>query len=134
MALKWSEDLRTGISEIDAQHIELFDRFDRLADACRKGQGRYEIDEIMAFLGGYIKMHFSGEEEWMQSLGYPGYPVHKSQHVKFMREFGALKEDFDSGGGTAELAIRVNVLVGSWLVTHINTFDKSFAVFLKNRV
>jgi len=38
MAIEWTNDLATGVSEIDYQHKELFRRINSLLDACREGK------------------------------------------------------------------------------------------------
>ena len=65
MAIEWTEDLATGVPEIDAQHKELFSRINRLLEACNQGQGRAEVGKTLAFLEEYVLIHFSTEEKIM---------------------------------------------------------------------
>ncbi len=132
MPFRWNGDLATGIKAIDFQHQEMFLRAEKLADACKQGKGKEVLEELFAFLRDYTVQHFGMEEKWMTDLLYPGYPLHKAQHEKFIDSMLDLENKLEAEGKSTEIAIRLSVLMGSWLVNHINAFDKSLAIFLKN--
>lgn len=134
MLIKWSEELATGFHEIDNQHKEIFKRADKLAEACRSGKGKDEIDEVFLFLNDYVLKHFGQEEDLMQKFSYPGYGLHKVQHRKFLDQFTEMKNRLESSGRSSELAIQANVLLMDWLAVHIKSYDKSLGVFLRTRV
>ena len=50
MSLTWNENLLTGVSKIDDQHMELFHAMNRLFDACNQGKGAEEIKHVFEFL------------------------------------------------------------------------------------
>lgn len=134
MAIEWTEDLSTGVAEIDGQHKELFTRINGLLDACREGKGRHEVEKVMKFLEDYVVRHFSEEEKYMAEFSYPAYGSHKAQHLRFMDDFFSLKEQFEREGPGVHIIVRTNDTLVDWLKTHIRKVDKELGAFLKARL
>lgn len=133
MPIEWTEELSTGIDEIDNQHKELFKRINSLLDACRQGRGKDEVGRVMRFMEDYVKMHFSTEEKLMAELNYPAYAGHKGQHLEFMNNFNALKRRFNAEGPRVHIVIDMNRMLVDWLLEHIKKLDKSLARFMNTR-
>jgi len=129
--IEWNDDLTTGNKSIDEQHRELIDRFNGLLAACNHGKGKGEIKSLLQFLGEYVKSHFSMEEALQQRYQYPEYPLHKQEHVGFIRDFKNLQNQFDEEGATLALVIQTNQTMVDWLIRHINATDRKLAVFLR---
>ena len=132
MSSGWSEDLATGVMEIDDQHKEIFSRFDRLSAACSEGKGKDEVLKLVVFLEDYIKEHFAAEERLQIRHAYPDYPFHKSLHSKFVAEVARLAAAFKEEGATLSLVILTNKTLSSWLVQHISKVDMEFASYLRS--
>jgi hemerythrin len=134
VAIHWTEDLTTGVAEIDSQHKELFKRINGLLEACSQGKGRGEVDKVIKFLEDYVVRHFSEEEKYMVDYSYPAYGSHKAQHLEFMGNFFSLKGEFESDGPGVHIIVRTNSLVIDWLRNHIRKVDKELGTFLKARL
>lgn len=119
-----------GVPAIDTQHDEIFRRADRLVMAMRERRTDGEIGEMIAFLDQYTRSHFRSEETFMALKGYPGLAEQRQEHAAFLEALRAFRREFDASGITPLLAIRLNQLVGEWLVKHIGACDRSFASFL----
>lgn len=133
MAIQWTEDLTTGVPEIDSQHKELFSRINRLLEACNQGQGRSEVGKTLSYLEEYVLIHFATEEKIMTECLYPEYAGHKAQHVQFMSNLDALKQQFANEGPSVHLILLTNHTVVDWLQNHIKKLDRDLSAFLKNR-
>lgn len=131
MTIVWDESLATGVEEIDAQHREIFDRFNKLFTACSEGRGKEEVMKSIAFLREYVQDHFSLEEKLQQRSNYPGYAAHKSQHNAFILDVDRLEKSFNEEGATLSLVIMTNKALTSWLLQHISKVDTEFAKHLK---
>ena len=92
MAITWTEDLETGILEIDKQHQELFKHIDRLLEACKHGAGRDKVQEVVKFLEGYVVFHFGSEEKLMDQYNYPQTKEHKQAHAWFVDQWQGFKK------------------------------------------
>lgn len=134
MAIKWTEDLSTGIELIDEQHKELFKRVNDLMDACTKGKGKEEVVKVIDFLGDYVVMHFGEEEKTMRAKNYPGFEVHKGQHDGFVEKLKEFKEKLGQNGPTVDLVVKMNNFLVDWLINHIKKTDKALGAFLKGNL
>lgn len=133
MNMEWSDDLATGIVEIDDQHKEIFKRVARLTAACGEGKGKDEVLRLILFLEDYVKEHFAAEEKSQIRSAYPGYAAHQAEHAKFMADVNALTTEFRADGATLSLVIMTNKTLVSWLMRHISKTDKEFATFLRQK-
>ncbi len=132
MAIEWTEDLATGITEIDDQHKELFSRVNLLFNACNQGKGRLEIGRTITFLEDYVVTHFSTEEKNMIKSQYPGYASHRAQHAVFKNSLKDIKRQLDAEGPGIHIIILTNQMVIDWLRNHILTLDRALGDYLKN--
>lgn len=133
MGIQWKEDLATGVSEIDHQHKELFNRLNILLDACNQGKGRLEVGKVIAFLEEYVVTHFNAEEKLQQKHLYPGFLAHKAEHTQFVKEFAEIKKKFETEGATVTFVGIVNRKVSGWIIDHIKKMDKAFGEYLKTK-
>jgi hemerythrin len=133
MAIEWQAKLETGLTLIDNQHRELFNRFNKLLEACNAGKGRDEVMKVLLFLNSYIRTHFADEEELQQKYDYPGYRAHKLLHNNFIKTVEDLERQFKDEGATISLVIQTNQTMVNWLIQHIGLVDLEFAEFVKSR-
>jgi len=130
MAIAWTSDLATGVHQIDDQHKEIFDRVNRLSEACNEGRGKEEVLKLLLFLEDYVKEHFAAEERLQLRYGYPKYALHKSQHTRFIADIARLETAFKTEGATLSLVIMTNKTLVSWLLQHIGKTDKELGAYL----
>lgn len=133
MAISWTEALAVGVPEIDNQHKELFNRIDALLEASGKGRGREEVASTISFLESYVVTHFRSEEGLMAKFNYPNITQHKQLHADFVKEFGALKAQFERDGVNSLLVIAVQKKVVEWLKIHIGRDDKAVGNFIQTK-
>jgi len=131
MAIEWREDLATGNGLIDDQHKELFKRFNNLLTACNQGKGKEEVNNLLLFLGDYVRSHFATEEELQIKHSYPGYQAHKAEHEGFISDLHKLENESKSSGTGVALVIQTNQMITGWLIRHISGTDKQLANFLR---
>ncbi len=131
MARTWTRKLAIGVSSIDEQHQQLFKRSDELIDALSHGKAQTELARLVDFLEQYVALHFGAEEKLMATHGYPKLTEHQRLHAEFTRQFGAIRDDVKGGNLQTTLVLRLNSLMGTWLVNHIGTEDTKIATFLK---
>ncbi len=134
MAIEWTEDLATGVKEIDNQHKELFQRINNLLDACNHGKGKEEVKKVISFLEDYVITHFSEEEKYMGKYDYPDFMSHKKQHLEFMENFFRIKTQFEAEGPGVHIVVITNNLIVDWLRNHIRKTDRALGSFLKTKI
>ncbi len=129
MALQWTPALSVGVSDIDAQHRELFSRAERLICALRAGD-RGEVLPLLAYLDEYVARHFDVEEQLMKKLGYEGLEAHAAAHRAFRDDYAAMVRDFERTGATALVALTMHNWLSDWLRKHIGGIDVELGKFL----
>ena len=125
----FSDELRVGHPEIDAQHASLFEAVNRLHDAMRAGRTREEQAGILAFLRSYTVEHFNTEEAFMAESAFPGLEHHRAEHERLLGQVQDLEARYATGSMT--LSIMVMHFLKDWLTHHIAEEDQALAEHLR---
>lgn len=129
LALQWSSALSLGVTDLDAQHRELFARVDRLLDAMLHGE-RAEAAQLANFLRDHVVLHFAAEEQLMHDLGYRDADHHVAEHRAFAASMLELDVALRSKGATAELVLRLERETVAWLRDHVYVADVALGRFV----
>lgn len=129
-----SEEYRTGLEKIDAEHLVLLDLTEKTRKLLEDQNMLFKNDEICTLLAGlkdYTVQHFSHEEAFMESIGFDGLEAQKAQHKVFAKK---LEEFYEAVNrvtlGNQDDMIRelFNYLL-TWLHDHIKIEDMKYARF-----
>jgi len=131
MPLVWNPDYAIGHDLIDAQHQELFQRFNALIAACKQQQGRQEIVHLFEFLNDYVEYHFKIEETLMETNHYSEGPMHRKQHREFVDRLRGWQRRYEQSGATFDLLVQTNEGLFLWLIQHIRGVDVELAKILR---
>lgn len=130
--LEWSDNLKLGFAEIDAQHHWLVDTTNSLHDELMTGKpNREEVKKILDGLLDYTLTHFVTEELLFHWHDYPEDEAHTKEHTDFVAAVKSWKKRYDAG--TEELSEEIMEFLKSWLLNHILKSDKAYAPYLKAR-
>ena len=130
MTIAWTPDLAVGVSQIDEEHKELFERVNALLLAMREARAKEQLAPLMGFLDDYVTTHFGNETRLMQQYRYPQAAGHLEEHHHFTQELKRMAAELDRGGPTALLTIKLNKLLCEWLRDHVSGTDKRLGQFL----
>lgn len=122
------EDL-TGIEFIDNEHRRLFEIAEetyQLKNAEFIPDKYDQINDLLNELKEYTIMHFSHEEEYMQSIGYKKLFTQKTQHQAFINwleehELEGIDEEYEDQDAVIDNILKY---LTDWLVNHILYTDK----------
>ena len=134
MSLEWNESLNVGHPVIDAQHREIFKRFNQLLDACNQGKASESLQGMFDFLDTYVAEHFTVEEALMKRFDYPDHSAHVAQHDEFRERLEELKNELAATGISPLVVIRTNKSLIYWLTHHIQEIDARLSTFLQGRI
>lgn len=82
--LVWQERFNIGVDFLDKEHRKLFSTMSRLLDLCEnETKSEWACKEGIKYLRNHTKQHFQDEEEYMQSIHYSEYEIHKRLHDAF---------------------------------------------------
>ncbi len=124
---EWSESFRVGVKELDEQHRKLFALVNGLSEAIGrsgviKGHDA-EKQELVSFTG----MHFSTEESYMESNGYPRLSIQRREHAALMERLNAFVR-----AGERRMRPRSETIVDylkDWLIKHTLIEDLQYKGF-----
>ncbi len=127
----FTEKYRTGIPEIDDEHRKLFDIIGRAYRLVENDASRDIYDDILGLLDEleeYTANHFTHEEEYMESIGYPGLEAQQRAHSIFLERLSErdLGEKIENQKEYLEDLLD---FLFSWLGNHILRMDKPIGDF-----
>jgi hemerythrin-like metal-binding protein len=129
--MDWKDDFGVGIAIIDQQHKKLVEMINILYDHMKAGKSGVVIEELLASLIDYTKVHFKTEEDLFAKHRYPQTASHVAEHEKFVETVGKFNQDYAKK--KVGLSIEVLNFLTSWLRDHILIQDKAYGPFLKEQ-
>lgn len=124
----WTDELLTGIDEIDRQHQVLFDCIARLEHAVtgeeRWSAVHFALEEVSEF----SRIHFAVEEALMRLHDYPDFDAHIDEHRAFVVELNTLKEK----SIRTDVGDEMVAFLKKWLARHIHEIDQQYVPHLRS--
>lgn len=121
-ALKWQQDMATGIGLIDDQHKVIVDYVNRLSDAV-DALDSMQVEDVLGKFAAYLKRHFEFEERLQQEAGYPFLDAHHRLHANFFARLENYRERFRHG---EDVTGELRCMLADWLVDHLKYDDKDY--------
>lgn len=126
--LEWKSDYSVGVEQLDAQHRKLFEYFNELEGAMRKGRGREVIAQVLANLASYTREHFRQEEDLMRRAAFPGLERHRQVHEAFVARVQELVKR--QAEGDTSVTVEAATSMAEWLSRHILGMDREYAPYM----
>lgn len=123
----WNKNYEMGVDFLDKEHQGLFSTMNklmRLSESEEKSE--WVCREGIKYIKNHTEEHFEHEEQYMQSINYSNYDIHKRLHDDFrFQTLPALEKELEDTDYSAE-AIRhfLGVCIG-WLIAHTQTEDQA---------
>ena len=133
--IEWNERFNIGVEEVDKAHRRLFSVVRKLMELSEdEKRGRWVCEEAIKYFKSYTVKHFAQEEEYMRSIHYSGYEVHKRLHdVMRDKTIAALEKDLvESDYSREAMQHFVGISLG-WLTGHILIEDRAITGRIPNR-
>ncbi len=139
---------RTGIKEIDEDHLALMDVIIKLNKEITEfetsvtkmsGSSKKTLKDLNVFLKrkndtekniiiryldeaySVAKAHFEREERIMLKSGSPDLSSHKKEHEMVLLNFRSIKENYDNG--LLDISTNIKTMILEWWIEHTNTTD-----------
>lgn len=126
--------LRIGIPQIDEEHRELTDEFERLLADPDASYGSETFVTIVNQIEASLKAHFNHEEAIMRSLPMPDEELsrHIKAHDAILVECFQLHEAMmlDVPMSQSEVVL----MIERWLVNHVRTTDVKIRAYLPSKI
>ena len=128
--IKWSDQYKVHVPEIDAEHRSLYRTTEEMQRAVEAGAGNERIAAILQEAATHIAGHFAHEERLMRLTEFPGGPWHQQQHDAASRRVAEFAGRIR--GGDEAAAGELVAYMGGWLKDHIALADRMMAAHLRN--
>lgn len=126
----WAQaDCAIGLPSVDQEHRELAQH---MSEVYAQVQGRDRTQALRALeaLIQETRCHFRGEEDTLAKAGYPDLEAHAAEHEALLAQADDLLRQFKAGTLSA---LALPNLLKPWLIAHIRTSDRKYAVMLKRQ-
>lgn len=131
---EFPEELKTGIDELDRQHMTLFLMIDDIDHHTKNDSDEHYISDLVHFLKSYVDVHFKTEESYMEKAKYPHMAEHKKIHDAFIEEVETLYKNLSDP--IAKITIEEETIdtIKSWIINHVKHTDINMATYLKEKL
>jgi hemerythrin len=119
--LRWRDNFKVGITELDHEHRELLSLIDELLEQAKETP---DIDHVLEALGeifAAISAHFALEEKMMRDTHYLAYGDHKEDHQTLLDDLQDIIDDAEDDGTFDET--QLNIDLNRWFSDHFKTHD-----------
>ena len=127
--IEFSQDLVTGVEDMDREHRELLGLFNRIYGLMKAGRKEEAREFFIKELTSYVETHLRHEEEFMESIDYPELEKHKRLHITFRKVVYQLREKLESGD--AEAFRQALAVAWGWIHTHIKNSDRRYGEYAR---
>ena len=125
--LEWSDQLATGLADVDQQHQQLIDIVNDLGDLRASAAPLDELSLVLDQLRDYTVYHFQNEADLMQS--YPVNATNRNAHLKAHQGFIDIVNHVATKIATnaTDVVDQLLAFLVKWLVQHITGMDARLA-------
>ena len=129
--LTWTPSHAVFVTEIDDEHIEIFEALTSLQATLSGAHSRAEVNDLTRRLIDRIGEHFAHEERLMRAARYASYGWHKEKHDNALARIKQFATQLTAGDNDAGPSM-VEYLT-AWLNQHTRLPDAMLGAFLRNR-
>lgn len=125
--LVWNDRYNTGVKIIDREHRKLFRILNKLFDfGQQEKKSRWVCQEAVKYFKDHAFSHFQDEEDYMVSVDYAGFELHKRIHDNFREiTLPALEKELDQTDYSQNAVEHFLGVCAGWLVGHTLTEDQA---------
>ncbi|MBF0167505.1 MAG: hemerythrin family protein [Alphaproteobacteria bacterium] len=118
---EWSKAIETGRLDIDQEHRKIIDYLNDLREAVSNRDKDNIVSGVLLGLKDYVDIHFSHEEEIMNSFDYDERTMHLAAHAGFAKRINAINDEHLESAETAQALM---LFAYDWLIKHITGVDR----------
>lgn len=123
MHMIWTNDLNTGIAEIDTENQKIVTYINTLSDAKAAGDTS-TVATVIDNLLDYVVNHFLFEEHMMEQANYKFRASHEAFHELFAKKLADLRGRCHQGENVSDPLVS---LLSDWVNVHIRHEDQKYA-------
>jgi hemerythrin len=113
---------------MDDQHGILMDTINELQAELKRGSSRETIGAQLDQLLKFTSMHFQGEEQLMEQLGFPGLAEHRAEHQRLLAQIRQSSHRVQRSGDVPVRALLH--FLRNWYQEHFEGPDQEYGPWL----
>lgn len=125
MIIEWTPDLSVKNDTLDKQHQQWIKLLDDFYVGIQAGKSREVLAQLILGMLDYTKYHFSEEEKYVTSIGYPNLESHKKLHAAYIAKIEEYHQRIVDG--KLIISLEVTSYLKTWLINHIKGEDHRYA-------
>jgi hemerythrin len=125
----WTEEMKVGVEEIDAEHRKLMEVANALHEAIEQGADRATLETRLDALVVLTVSHFVHEERLFAKTNYPDREAHAAIHAELKRQIVEIYDRFKDGE-SAVLNEGFTRFLKRWLIEHVTNTDRKYGAHL----
>lgn len=129
--MEWSDELRSGVPEIDDHHRAIIHELNVLAGEMLHGDGRAAAHVMLRKMKEEMAQHFADEEAGMTRSRYKALDEHRRQHQEMLERLERFDRTMEVD--TPEEVNAFFEYTADWLMHHIEKADKPLVQHLRDR-
>lgn len=134
--IEWTDQLLTGVAEIDKQHRILIDSINEANIRLMADHDLKLVEQITKDLLSYAIYHFETEEDLMLHYDYDGESaedaeLHQKQHREFSTQVLAVRDGLRAGKAISREDLLA--FLNGWLISHIMNTDQRLGAFIRQK-
>jgi hemerythrin-like metal-binding protein len=126
--IKWRDSYSVGVERFDEEHKQLVELINEMFEMVRDKKSVNHLQDAIAKLIEYTRIHFADEEEAMEEVEYPHLEEHREIHANLLRQVLEFQEELRSG--REELKMDLYKFLREWLMNHILDEDMKYSTYL----
>jgi hemerythrin len=126
----WTDDLNTGIPEIDAENKKIVTYINALSDAKAAGDPT-AVAAVIDNLLDYVVNHFIFEEHLMEQANYEFRASHEAFHEMFAKKLADLRGRCNQGENVSDVLVS---FLSNWVNVHIRQEDQKYAPLVQQTI
>lgn len=125
--LVWNDRYDIGVDVIDKEHRKLFRILNRLFDFGQEEEkSQWVCQEAVKYFKEHALQHFHDEEQYMISIDYAGFELHKRIHDNFREiTLPALEKELEQTNYSENAIDHFLGVCAGWLIGHTLTEDQA---------
>lgn len=125
--LVWNNRYNIGVDMIDNEHKKLFRILKKLFDFGQEElKSQWVCREAVKYFKEHALAHFQDEENYMASIGYSGFEMHKRIHINFRdTTLPALEKELEMSSYSEDAVEHFLGVCAGWLIGHTLIEDQA---------
>jgi hemerythrin len=119
----WTDDLNTGIPEIDTENQKIVKHINTLSDAKESGD-KSALGNVLEDLLDHAVNHFLFEEHLMEEADYEFRASHEAIHEIFSKKLADFRGRYNEGEDVTDDLVS---MLTNWVNVHIRQEDQKYA-------